>query len=71
MALRFFEAAGAVRRAVSILKKRGGPHENTIREYSFGPDGVRLSGALSGFQGILRGVPQFIDGREQAGHAAR
>ncbi len=67
--LRFFEAAGAVRRAISILKKRGGPHENTIREYTFGPNGIRLSAALSGFQGILRGVPQFIDGRERPGQA--
>ena len=59
--LRFFEAAGSVRRAISILKKRGGAHENSIREYTFGPNGVRLTGPLEGFQGILRGVPQFID----------
>jgi circadian clock protein KaiC len=57
--LRFFEAFGHVRRAVSIVKKRTGAHETTIRELQFGPDGVHVGGPLAEFQGVLTGVPQY------------
>lgn len=55
--LRFFEALGRVRRALSVIKKRTGSHEDTIREYRIGQDGFGLGEPLVGFQGILRGVP--------------
>lgn len=55
--LRYFEALGRVRRAISIVKKRTGPHENTIREYRIGSDGITLGAPLTKFQGVLRGVP--------------
>jgi circadian clock protein KaiC len=55
--LRYFEALGRVRRAISIVKKRTGPHENTIREYRIGGDGITLGAPLTKFQGVLRGVP--------------
>lgn len=58
--LRYFEALGRVRRAVSIIKKRAGSHENTIREYMIRPQGIVLGEPLDGFQGILRGVPVFV-----------
>jgi circadian clock protein KaiC len=58
--LRFFEALGKVRRAVSIIKKRTGAHEATIREFSIGNTGLTLGTPLEGFQGILRGVPHFV-----------
>jgi len=58
--LRYFEAAGHVRRAVSVIKKRAGGHEKTIREYEIGVDGLTLGEPLSGFQGVLRGVPNFV-----------
>ena len=58
--LRYFEAAGHVRRAVSVIKKRTGMHEDTIREYRIGPGGLRLGVPLTSFQGVLRGVPSFI-----------
>jgi circadian clock protein KaiC len=58
--LRYFEAIGQVRRAVSVIKKRSGSHEKTIREYTIGDDGLRLGPPLDGFQGILRGVPDFV-----------
>ncbi len=58
--LRFFEAMGRVRRAVSIIKKRTGHHEDTIREYNIGTTGLTLGAPLEGFQGILRGVPNFV-----------
>ena len=58
--LRYFEALGAVRRAISVVKKRTGEHEKTIREFTIGRDGLMLGEPLSDFQGILRGVPTFI-----------
>ncbi|MDX3908282.1 MAG: ATPase domain-containing protein [Sphingobium sp.] len=57
--LRYFEAAGRVRRAISIIKKRTGAHEDTIREFRIGSFGIRLGQPLTGFQGVLRGVPSF------------
>lgn len=58
--LRYFEALGRVRRAVSVVKKRTGPHEDTIREYQIGSSGLTLGEPLVHFQGILRGVPAFV-----------
>ncbi len=63
--LRYFEASGQVRRAMSIVKKRTSAHEDTIREYRIGPGGLSVGPALEDFQGILRGTPVFIGkGRE-------
>ena len=58
--IRFFEAQGRVRRAISVIKKRAGSHENTIREYLIGPHGLQLGEPLSDFQGVLRGVPEYM-----------
>lgn len=58
--LRYFEALGRVRRAISVVKKRTGAHEDTIREYRIGDGGVTLGPPLERFQGVLRGVPQLI-----------
>jgi circadian clock protein KaiC len=58
--LRYFEALGRVRRAISVVKKRTGVHEDTIREYTIGREGVRLGQPLANFQGILRGVPVLV-----------
>jgi circadian clock protein KaiC len=58
--LRYFEALGRVRRAISIVKKRTGRHEDTIREYMIGANGITLGEPLTGFQGILRGVPSLV-----------
>jgi circadian clock protein KaiC len=58
--LRYFEAQGHVRRAVSVIKKRAGEHEKTIREYTIGSKGLSLGEPLSNFQGVLRGVPNFV-----------
>lgn len=58
--LRYFEALGEVRRAVSVIKKRAGPHEKTIREYTITGEGLKLGEPLTGFQGVLRGVPNFV-----------
>jgi circadian clock protein KaiC len=55
--LRYFEAAGRVRRAISVVKKRASAHEDTIREYRIGTHGFQLGQPLTQFQGVLRGVP--------------
>jgi circadian clock protein KaiC len=58
--LRYYEARGAVSKAISVLKKRTGQHESTLREFSIARDGVRIGEPLNGFRGILTGVPQEI-----------
>jgi len=58
--LRYFEAAGRVRRAISVIKKRTGMHEDTIREYRIGRRGLTVGPPLHEFQGVLRGVPSLI-----------
>jgi circadian clock protein KaiC len=58
--VRFFEALGRLRRAISVIKKRTGPHEDTIREYRIGENGFTLGKPLVEFQGILRGVPTLV-----------
>lgn len=57
--LRYFEAAGRVRRAVSIIKKRSGFHENTIREFRIADSGLTVGEPLVEFRGVLRGVPDY------------
>jgi circadian clock protein KaiC len=58
--MRYFEAEGDIRRAISVVKKRTGPHESTIREYRIGQGGLQLGEPLRGFQGVLRGTPLYI-----------
>jgi circadian clock protein KaiC len=57
--LRYFEAQGQVRRAVSVIKKRTGFHEDTIREFVISNSGLHVGAPLVNFQGVLRGVPTF------------
>ncbi|HEX7884408.1 MAG TPA: ATPase domain-containing protein [Phenylobacterium sp.] len=61
--LRYFEAIGQVRRAISVVKKRAGMHERTIREYDIDRGGIRLGEPLTQFQGVLRGTPDFVGDR--------
>jgi circadian clock protein KaiC len=57
---RYFEAAGWVRRALSVVKKRNGHHERTIRELDLDASGVQIGEPLSDFHGILTGVPSYV-----------
>jgi circadian clock protein KaiC len=57
--LRFFEARGEVRRAISVVKKRTGYHENTIREMRMSGGGIAVGEPLRDFQGVLTGVPSY------------
>jgi circadian clock protein KaiC len=56
---RFFEAGGWVRRAISVMKKRNGYHERTIREIDMNSNGVVIGEPLEGFHGVLTGVPTY------------
>jgi circadian clock protein KaiC len=58
--LRYFEFRGAVKKAISVIKKRSGAHEETIREFSLGPGGVYVGPPLASFHGVLTGVPTYI-----------
>lgn len=58
--LRFFEAEGRVRKAISVIKNRGGAHEDTIRELRIDNRGVRVGEPLSRFRGILTGTPEYL-----------
>jgi len=58
--LRFFETGGRVRKAISVLKNRGGEHEDTIREFRIGHSGVRIGEPLTDFHGVLTGNPTYI-----------
>jgi circadian clock protein KaiC len=58
--LRYFEAIGQVRRAISVLKKRTGAHENAIREFSIDSAGLKIGPPVENFQGVLKGVPQYL-----------
>jgi len=60
---RLFEAVGEVRHAVSVVKKRAGCHERTIRELEITSSGLRIGEPLREFQGVLTGVPQFVGER--------
>jgi circadian clock protein KaiC len=62
---RFFEARGAVHKAISVIKKRSGSHEATIREMKLTPHGVQIGEPLSSFEGVLTGVPRFVGSTEQ------
>jgi circadian clock protein KaiC len=55
--LRYFEAQAEVRQAISVIKKRSGRHEHTIRELRLGPDTIRVGEPLSNFHGVLSGIP--------------
>jgi circadian clock protein KaiC len=57
--MRYFETKGEVRQAISVIKKRGGAHERTIREFQMANGRIRVGEPLREFRGILTGVPIF------------
>jgi circadian clock protein KaiC len=59
---RYFEQAGAIRKALSVVKKRSGPHERTIRELVFDSGKIYVGQPLTRFEGILTGVPRVVEG---------
>jgi circadian clock protein KaiC len=55
---RYFEVGGTIKKAISVMKKRSGPHEDTIRQLSFTSHGISVSEPLTQYHGILTGVPE-------------
>lgn len=71
--IRFFEAQGRMRKAISIIKNRGGAHEDTIRELRIDSQGVRIGDPLTEFRGIMTGTPEYVGNQrlmEDRGSAA-
>ena len=62
--LRFFEAAGELRKAISVIKKRTGLHELAIREYQLFPNGIYVGSPLQNLHGVMTGVPTYTGSRE-------
>jgi circadian clock protein KaiC len=62
---RYFEARGRVRRALSVVKKRNGMHEPTIRELHVTARGLEISEPLEHFQGVLTGNPTYVGEPEE------
>ena len=60
LVLRYFEARGEVRQAISMIKKRSGPHEHTIRELRLASNRISVGQPLNNFQGVLSGVPTVL-----------
>jgi len=62
---RYFESNGRVKKAVSVIKKRAGMHEDSIRELRFGADGVHVTAPLQNMHGVLSGVPRPLLRQEE------
>jgi circadian clock protein KaiC len=60
--LRYFEAQGRIRKAISVVKHRSAPHENMIRELALGAGGITVGEPLEAFTGVLTGVPSYSGG---------
>lgn len=58
--LRFFEAEGRMRKAISVIKNRAGPHEEAIREFRIDRKGVRVGQPLTAFRGVMTGTPEYV-----------
>jgi circadian clock protein KaiC len=68
---RFFEARGAMKKAMSVIKKRSGPHEDTIRELTMTQGGIEVGDPLVDFEGVMTGVPRYLGGRALATEGGR
>jgi circadian clock protein KaiC len=62
--LRYFEAFGAVRQALAVIKKRTGGHEHSIRQFSLTSQGIRIGQPLNDFEGVLTGIPVYRGNRD-------
>ena len=62
--LRYFEAIGEVRQAISVVKRRSGPHERSIRELVIRNGRLQIGAPLTDFTGVLTGTPEFTGGEK-------
>ena len=66
LSLRYFESGGAMKKAISVIKKRSGEHEQTIREFALDTGtGIRIGEPLTDFEGVLSGTPVFRGGADR------
>jgi circadian clock protein KaiC len=61
--LRFFEASAEIRKAISVMKKRVGSHQSSIREFRLSDKGLEVGEPLTAFEGIMTGVPAYTGPR--------
>jgi len=61
--LRYFEAAGEVRQALSVVKRRSGPHERSIRQMIIKDGKIKIGEPLINFKGVLTGTPEYTGGQ--------
>lgn len=61
--LRYFEAGGEVRQALSVVKRRSGPHERSIRELRIRHGKLSIGEPLKDFTGVLTGTPVYHGGK--------
>jgi circadian clock protein KaiC len=61
--LRYFEAGGEVRQAISVMKRRSGPHERSIRELQMTSGRLMIGDPLRNFVGVLTGTPEYTGGQ--------
>jgi circadian clock protein KaiC len=64
--LRYYESKGEIRQAISVVKKRGGSHERTIRDFQMTPGKIAIGAPLREFRGVLTGVPTYDGSNGQA-----
>jgi circadian clock protein KaiC len=64
--MRYFEARGEIRQAISVVKKRGGSHERSIREFRLSDGRIEVGPPLRDFRGVLTGVPVADEGAPPA-----
>ena len=57
--LRYFEAEGRIHKAISVVKKRSGPHETAIRSLSMGRGGLKVGPPLANYRGVMTGMPTY------------
>lgn len=62
-ALRYFEHAGTIRKAICVFKRRSGTHQRTVHEMQITPDGIWIGEPLADFHGVLTGVPTVTGDR--------
>lgn len=67
MMFRYFEAKGRVRKAISVVKKRSGEHEDTIRELQMKGGHIIVGDALASFRGVLTGMPTYVGSERMLG----
>jgi circadian clock protein KaiC len=69
LTLRYFEAAGAIRQTIAVVKNRSGSHERTLRELTLGKGGLHIGEPLRDFYGVLTGIPTYQGRAERLHHS--